>query len=97
VAQRPAEADPSDAWFCFGHQGYEYVDLVRVWQLLLLVGLFLGLALLGRALWPAPRRLGPHRSLLVLFLISSLAIAAFYAAGIRATRRVFQGCAAPPR
>jgi nitric oxide reductase subunit B len=29
-----------DAWFWFGHQGYEYVDLSRFWQLFLLAGLF---------------------------------------------------------
>ncbi len=73
---------PGDAWFWFGHQGYEYVDLGRVWQLLLLVGLFLWLFLVARALWPALRRPGEHRSLLVLFVISSLAIAVFYAAGL---------------
>jgi nitric oxide reductase subunit B len=73
---------PGDAWFWFGHQGYEYVDLGRFWQLFLLVGLFLWLGLMARALWPALRRPGEHRSLLVLFLISSLAIAAFYAAGL---------------
>jgi nitric oxide reductase subunit B len=72
----------NDAWFWFGHQGYEYVDLGRFWQLFLLVGLFLWLFLMARALWPALRRPGEHRSLLVLFLISSLAIAAFYAAGL---------------
>lgn len=71
-----------DAWFWFGHQGYEYVDLGRVWQLLLLVGLFLWLFLVARALWPALRRPGEHRSLLVLFLISTLAIAGFYSAGL---------------
>jgi len=73
---------PGDLWFWVGHQGYEYVDLGRVWQLLLLVGLFLWLFLIARALWPALRRPGSHRSLLALFLISSLAIAAFYAAGL---------------
>jgi nitric oxide reductase subunit B len=72
---------PGDLWFWIGHQGYEYVDLGRLWQLLL-VGLFLWLFLMGRALWPALRRPGQHRSLLVLFLISSLAIAVFYAAGL---------------
>jgi nitric oxide reductase subunit B len=73
---------PGDLWFWVGHQGYEYVDLGRLWQLLLLVGLFLWLFLMGRALWPALRRAGEHRSLLVLFLISSLAIAVFYATGL---------------
>ena len=36
--------------FWFGHQGYEYVDLGRFWQIFLLVGLFLWLFLMGRAL-----------------------------------------------
>jgi nitric oxide reductase subunit B len=71
-----------DAWFWFGHQGYEYVDLGRFWQLFLLVGLFLWLGLMARALWPALRQPGVHRSLLALFLVSSLAIAVFYAAGL---------------
>ena len=70
------------AWFWLGHQGYEYVDLGRFWQLFLLVGLFLWLGLMARALWPALSRPGEHRSLLALFLISSLAIAGFYAAGL---------------
>ena len=39
--------------FWFGHQGYEYVDLGRFWQILLFVGLLLWLLLVGRALWPA--------------------------------------------
>jgi nitric oxide reductase subunit B len=71
-----------DTWFWFGHQGYEYVDLGRFWQLLLLVGLFLWLGLMARGLWPALRRPGEHRPLLALFLISSLAIAGFYGAGL---------------
>ena len=42
--------------FWFGHQGYEYVDLGRFWQILLFVGLLLWLLLVGRALWPALRK-----------------------------------------
>ncbi|MCX7011141.1 MAG: cbb3-type cytochrome c oxidase subunit I, partial [Candidatus Sumerlaeota bacterium] len=68
--------------FWFGHQGYEYVDLGRFWQIFLLVGLFLWLWLMGRALWPALRNPGPNRSLLLLFFIASFAIALFYGAGL---------------
>ena len=32
--------------FWFGHQGYEYVDLGRFWQIFLFVGLFLWLVLM---------------------------------------------------
>ncbi len=68
--------------FWFGHQGYEYVDLGRFWQIFLLVGLILWLALMVRAMWPAIRKPGENRSLLVLFLIASAAIALFYGAGL---------------
>lgn len=68
--------------FWFGHQGYEYVDLGRFWQLFLLVGLFLWLGLMCRALWPAFRQPGEHKHLLGLFVVASAAIAFFYAAGI---------------
>ena len=36
--------------FWFGHQGYEYVDLGRFWQIFLFAGLFIWLFLMGRAL-----------------------------------------------
>lgn len=68
--------------FWFGHQGYEYVDLGRFWQIFLLIGLILWLFLMGRALWPALRERNENRHLLTMFLIASIAIAAFYAAGL---------------
>lgn len=71
-----------EANFWFGHQGYEYVDLGRFWQLFLFAGLFIWLGLMGRALWPALRQPGPNRHLLSLFFIASTAIALFYGAGL---------------
>jgi nitric oxide reductase subunit B len=68
--------------FWFGHQGYEYVDLGRFWQLFLFVGLFIWLFLMARALWPALRNPGPNRHLLALFLVASAAIGMFYGAGL---------------
>lgn len=73
--------------FWLGHQGYEYVDIGRFWQIFLLIGLFLWLFLMGRAIWPALKRgtdgsPAESRHLLALFLISSIAIAAFYGAGL---------------
>lgn len=41
-----------DTNFFLGHQGWEYVDLGRVWQLLLFTGLMIWLALMARALAP---------------------------------------------
>ena len=68
--------------FWFGHQGYEYVDLGRLWQILLLVGLLLWLALMVAALRPALRRRDDGRPLLVMLVISCVAIAGFYGAGL---------------
>lgn len=68
--------------FWFGHQGYEYVDLGRFWQLFLFIGLIIWLLLMGRAIWPALKQRSENRNLLVLFLISVIAIAAFYGAGL---------------
>ncbi|MBC7174213.1 MAG: cbb3-type cytochrome c oxidase subunit I, partial [Polyangiaceae bacterium] len=45
-----------DAWFYFGHSGYEYIDLGRAFQILLLIGLFIWLALVARTIWPALAR-----------------------------------------
>ena len=69
-------------WFWFGSQGFEYVDLGRFWQILLFIGLVLWLVLMVRALKPALMRKSEDRSLLSLFLISSIAIPLFYAAGL---------------
>ena len=74
-------------WFYLGHSGYEYIDLGRLWQAALLVGLFLWLALMVRALRPALREPGEQRPLLVLFLISIVAIAGFYIAALGYGRR----------
>ncbi len=68
--------------FWFGHQGYEYVDLGRFWQIFLLIGLFLWLFLMIRPLISIYRSGTPEKHLLTLFLIASAAIALFYAAGL---------------
>lgn len=68
--------------FWFGHQGYEYVDLGRFWQLFLVVGLFLWLTLMLRPLLPVIKSGTAEKNLLILFLISCAAIALFYTAGL---------------
>jgi nitric oxide reductase subunit B len=68
--------------FWFGHQGYEYVDLGRFWQIFLFVGLIIWLLLMGRAIWPALKQKSDNRNLLTMFLISTVAIAGFYGAGL---------------
>jgi nitric oxide reductase subunit B len=73
---------PANLWFYLGHSGYEYIDLGRLWQILLLVGLLLWLFLLSRAIVPALRRNDDQKPILTLFLISSIAIALLYGAAL---------------
>lgn len=68
--------------FLWGHQGYEYVDLGRAWQILLFVGLLIWLLLVVRAIRPALKESGEQKPLLWLFLISAGAIGLFYGAGL---------------
>lgn len=68
--------------FWFGHQGWEYVDIGRFWQLFLFIGLILWLVLVGRALWPALRRKDETSSIVGLMFLSTVAIGLFYGAGL---------------
>jgi nitric oxide reductase subunit B len=71
-----------DINFWFGHQGYEYVDLGRFWQILMFAGLGIWLVLVGRALWPALRQPSENQPLLVILFLSTVAIGLFYSAGL---------------
>jgi len=68
--------------FYLGHQGYEYVDLGRAWQLALFVGLLLWLFLMIRVLLPALRKPGEQKQLVTLLAVATAAIALFYGAGL---------------
>ena len=68
--------------FWFGHQGLEYVDLGRFWQIFLFVGLIIWLVLMFRPLMPAIKKADENKPLLILFGISIIAIALFYGAGL---------------
>jgi len=68
--------------FYLGHQGYEYVDLGRFWQIALFAGLLLWLVLMIRALLPALRKRNEARQLVILLAVATGAIALFYGAGL---------------
>jgi nitric oxide reductase subunit B len=68
--------------FYFGHQGYEYVDLGRAWQLALFAGLLLWFFLMMRVLRPALKKQGEQKQLVALLAVSTAAIALFYGAGL---------------
>jgi nitric oxide reductase subunit B len=68
-------------WFWIGSQGWEYVDLGRLWQILLVAGMALWVVILVRGLW---RRLPAEHpgNMPYLFLYSAISIPLFYAAGM---------------
>ena len=70
------------AGFWFGHQGYEYVDLGRFWQIALYVGLLLWLTLMLRAIWPALRAKTEQRGIVGLLTASVVAIGLLYGSGL---------------
>ena len=64
-------------WFWFGHQGWEYLDLGRAWQILLACGFALWAVLLFRSIRPALK--DPERNgISSLFLYAAIAIPVFY-------------------
>jgi nitric oxide reductase subunit B len=71
----------SGPWFWLGTQGWEYLDLGRLWQILLIVGMLLWLVILIRGL--RQRLSQEHKGNLPwLFFYSAISIPLFYAAGI---------------
>lgn len=71
-------------WFWFGHQGWEYLELGRVWQILLFVGLVGWLAIVYRAVGQSaePAR-DPHfRALVNFYVLSAILVVLFFAFGL---------------
>lgn len=64
-------------WFWFGHQGWEYLDLGRAWQISLALGLTGWLILLFRSIAPA-RKDPERREISSLFLYAAMTIPVFY-------------------
>jgi len=78
-----AHAMPERLSFWLGHQGYEFLDLGRVWQIALFAGLLFWLVLMLRGMMPALRREKEgDRSLLLLLTVSTVAIGLFYGSGL---------------
>lgn len=64
-------------WFWIGDQGWEYLDLGRAWQILLVIGLFFWNFLIFRGIAPA-RKDNEQREIASLFLYAAIAIPLFY-------------------
>jgi nitric oxide reductase subunit B len=71
-------------WFWIGHQGWEYLELGRIWQILLLVGLIAWLLIVYRAI---AHHIGlGHKdefsSLIWFYTLSAILVVTFYAFGL---------------
>ena len=65
-------------WFWLGNQGWEYLELGRVWQILLVAGLFVWFALLWSMVRPDALADRTSQPLVRMFLVAALAIPVFY-------------------
>ena len=72
--------DPAMVYW-FGHQGYEFLDMGRFWQILIFAGLLIWLGLMARCVVPAIRAGGADKHLLILLFISSAGIGLLFGAG----------------
>jgi len=68
--------------FFFGHQGYEYMDLGRFWQIFLGIGLVLWVVMVSRHILYAIRKNDASKHLLIILLISVMAIGMFFFSGL---------------
>ena len=64
-------------WSWFGHQGWEFLELGRFWQLILVIGFTFWLVLLYRVVAPALKD-GERKEITLLFLGGAAAIPFFY-------------------
>lgn len=66
-----------DATFWLGSQGWEYIEIGRAWQLLMIVGFLAWAFVVIRNTLPALRKPGV-RPLAIIFLIAAIAVPVFY-------------------
>jgi nitric oxide reductase subunit B len=70
-------------WFWFGHQGWEYLELGKAWQILLMVGFIAWLFIVYRAL--KNRLYGEHRDrsgLVLFYTLSAVLVVVFFGFGL---------------
>tara|TARA_R110002049_G_scaffold228528_6_gene400681 strand:+ start:3644 stop:5860 length:2217 start_codon:yes stop_codon:yes gene_type:complete len=68
--------------FFFGHQGYEYMDLGRFWQIFLGIGLVLWVVMVSRHILFAIKKNDESKHLLIILLLSVVAIGMFFFSGL---------------
>lgn len=65
-------------WFWLGHQGWEYLELGRFWQVLLVIGMAIWLYIVFRAIRSALRKETDKGGLTHLLFYSAIAVPFFY-------------------
>lgn len=65
-------------WFLLGHQGWEYLELGRIWQILLAAGLAIWLYIVFRGIQSAMKQETDKGGLVHLLFYSAIAIPGFY-------------------
>lgn len=68
--------------FFFGHQGFEYMDLGRFWQIYLAIGMVLWMLLVGRNIIYAIKKNDKSKHLLIILLLAVVAIGMFFFSGL---------------
>ncbi len=72
-----------DLWFWLGHQGWEFLELGRIWQILLFVGLIFWLLIVYRAIGNHLKRHKDEFSALIWFYVfSAVMVVAFFGFGL---------------
>lgn len=70
-----------DLWFWFGHQGWEYLELGRFWQILLFIGLIAWLFIVYRGI--KDKLYGENKdSLVIFYVLSAIMVVAFFGFGL---------------
>jgi nitric oxide reductase subunit B len=75
-------------WFWLGHQGWEYLELGRLWQILLFVGLVAWLFIVYRGVSDRTARIGDQdfKSLVNFYVLSAILVVIFFAFGLLFSR-----------
>lgn len=65
-------------WFLLGHTGWEYIELGRVWQIILAAGMVIWLYIVYRGIKSGLKRESDKGGLIHLLFYSAIAVPAFY-------------------
>ncbi|MCL6573085.1 MAG: nitric-oxide reductase large subunit [Bacillus sp. (in: Bacteria)] len=67
-----------NGWFMFGHQGWEYLEMGRFWQILFAIGMIIWLFIMFRGIRSALKRETDKGGLVHLLFYAAIAVPLFY-------------------